>query len=119
MRILDSNLVIYATQTAYAHLRPLLHAPDCFVSAITKLEVLGYHRLGEQERDNLSELFQTLQIIPIDSAIIEQAITLRQIRKMSVGDAIIAATAILYHCELLTRNISDFQIQGLTVSNPI
>jgi predicted nucleic acid-binding protein len=39
---------------------------------------------------------------------------------MSVGDAIIAATALTYRETLATRNIDDFKwIDGLDVINPI
>ena len=74
MRLLDSNIVIYATQTTYAHLLPLLHDPDSYVSEITKLEVLGYHGFGTTTKQDMSDLFDTLQIIPIDSIIIDKAI---------------------------------------------
>ena len=43
MRIIDSNIIIYAIQTTYAYLTPLLYEPDSYISEITKLEVLGYH----------------------------------------------------------------------------
>ena len=32
MRILDSNIIIYASQTAYSYLLPLLYDSDNFVS---------------------------------------------------------------------------------------
>jgi toxin FitB len=102
MRLLDSNLVIYATQSHYAYLLPLLHASDCYISEITKLEVLGYHGFDTITKQNMHDLFETLQIIPINSAIIDKAIEIRQLRKMAIGDSIIAATALLNRCELLT-----------------
>ena len=43
MKILDSNIIIYATQSAYAYLFPLLKDPNNYISEITKLEVLGFH----------------------------------------------------------------------------
>jgi toxin FitB len=119
MRLLDSNIVIYATQSSHAYLLPLLHASDCYISEITKLEVLGYHGFDAITKQNMRELFDTLQIIPINSKIIDKAVEIRQLRKMSMGDAIIAATALLNGCELLTRNVSDFKLLGLSVFNPM
>jgi predicted nucleic acid-binding protein len=50
----------------------------------------------------------------------EQAITLRQQRKMSLGDSLIAATALAYEIPLATRTVKDFDwISGLTLINPI
>ena len=119
MKLLDSNIVIYATQTTYAYLLPLLHDSDSYVSEITKLEVLGYHGFTPEAKQDMSDLFDTLQIIPINSAIIDKAIEFRQLRKMSLGDVIVAATAALKGLEVNTRNLPDFRALGLTVSNPI
>jgi predicted nucleic acid-binding protein len=56
----------------------------------------------------------------IDIFIITKAIELRKSRKMSVADAIIAATALLKGLELYTHNIQDFDwIEGLRVVDPI
>ncbi len=96
-----------------------MHDANNFISEITKLEVLGYHKLDNLEKQNLNLLFNTLQIIPINSKIIDQAVLLKQAQKMSIGDAIIAATALLNNFEVKTRNVSDFQRCNLRVSNPI
>lgn len=56
----------------------------------------------------------------IDSSIITRAIQLKQIRRMSVGDAIIAATALVNDFDLYTHNVQDFRwIEGLNVIDPI
>lgn len=52
--------------------------------------------------------------------IIDLSISLRQQRKMSVGDAIIAATALKYRETLATRNTADFNwIKGLKIIDPM
>lgn len=119
MKILDSNIIIYATQSAYAHLAFLLYEPDAYISEITKLEVLGYHGFDANGKQNMTDLFDSLKIIPIDSTIIDKAVELRQLRKMSIGDAIIAATALLKNSEIVTRNVTDFKRLGIPVFDPL
>jgi predicted nucleic acid-binding protein len=39
---------------------------------------------------------------------------------MSLGDAIVAGTALTHKLELVTRNVRDFSwIQGLMITNPL
>jgi len=120
MKLLDSNILIYAPQPNFAHLLPLLIDPDCFVSEITRLEVLGFHQLTSIERVYYERVFLQKTTLPVTREIIDLAIQYRQVRKMSIGDAIHAATARLYSLELQTRNISDFlNIPDLRVHNPV
>ena len=55
----------------------------------------------------------------ITADIIAQTIALRVQHKIKTPDAIIAATALVYDLELITRNLSDFRaIQGLKLIDP-
>ncbi len=120
MSVYDSNLLIYSFQSAYNFLQSDLLKSDVYVSAITKLEVLGYPLISVAEKAYFERLFSLINILPIDEAIIAEAINLRQMRKMSVGDAIIAATAQVNHFGVYTHNATDFNwIKGLNVIDPI
>jgi hypothetical protein len=92
--LLDSNIIIYAIQPENVRLRQFIadHAPA--VSALSYVEVLGYHRLTEADRTDLEEFFQVAKVLPIAQSVLEQAVALRQIRKTSLGDSIIAGTAL-------------------------
>ncbi len=48
--MLDSNLIIYAARPEYPGLRRLIAARSPAVSAVSVVEVLGYHRLSAVER---------------------------------------------------------------------
>ena len=51
--------------------------------------------------------------------VLDEALRLKQSKKMSLGDSIVAGTAILHGGELATRNLKDFQnIPGLSVGDP-
>lgn len=122
MRLFDSNIIIYSSQPAYAWLRPLLEAPDAFLSAVSKVEVLGYPDLTERDRSYCENLFATAEIIPITDEVLEQAIALRRLRRrMGLGDALIAATALTYDLTLVTNNEADFRglDEQLRLENPI
>jgi predicted nucleic acid-binding protein len=117
--LLDSNIIIYAAQVENVMLREFIAKHEPVVSALSYVETLGYHRLQEIEKQFLEEFFTVSLILPISQPVIEQAVKLRQIQKMSLGDAIIAATALSYNYQLVTRNIKDFQwIEGLKLLNP-
>lgn len=120
MNLLDSNILIYSAQPEYAYLRSLIFDKNSAVSKITKLEVLGFHRLNAAEKEYFTACFQFLRLIDINDSIISNAIALRQQRKRALGDAIIAATALCHNATVLTRNIDDFlDILGIKVLNPI
>ncbi|GAK58887.1 PilT protein-like [Candidatus Vecturithrix granuli] len=117
--LIDSNVLIYAADPNYAFLRELIkdHAP--VVSIVSYIEVLGYEKLSDEQRQYFEEFFDTTIVLPVNEEIAKQAIVLRRQRKISLGDAIIAATAILYHHTLVTRNVEDFKwIVELKLLNP-
>jgi hypothetical protein len=87
---------------------------------VSYVEVLGYHKLSELEKRLLESFFATALILPLARPILEQAVQLRQQRKMSLGDALIAATALVHNRTLVTRNTADFQwVEGLDVLDPL
>ena len=89
MMLLDSNIIIYSIKPEYSSLRELIEQNNPYVSAISYVEVLGYHNLRQQ-------------------------------KKMSIGDSIVASTALLRGLALVTANTKDFQwIPELELLNPM
>lgn len=120
MMLADTNLIIYATRPDYAVVTTWLiqTAPAC--SAITRVEALGYHRLSDSEHQAIETLFASLRLIYPTGDTFERAIRLRRQRKMSLGDALIAATAMEHGLTLATANTDDFRwIDGLRLVNPV
>jgi toxin FitB len=119
MMLIDSNIIIYASQGESPQIGQLIREYDIAVSAVSYVEVLGYHRLTEESRLFLEAFFRIVEVLPISQVVLDRAVKLRQIRRMSLGDAIIAATALVYDRTLVTRNIEDFQwITELSILNP-
>jgi predicted nucleic acid-binding protein len=118
--LIDSNIIIYAAKPEHAELRRLIAEHSPAVSAVSVVEVLGYHRLTEAERQHFQEFFAAATVLPLSDAVIEHAVKLRQARKMTLGDALVAGTALAYGRTLVTRNTKDFEgIAGLTLHDPL
>lgn len=118
--LLDSNIIIYAARPEHGELRAFLAEKPIAVSAITRVEVLGYHRLTQPEREILIDVFDSLPVLPVTDDVIEEAIRLRQVQRMSLGDALIAATAIVHQLPLATHNTGDYSwIRSLQLIDPL
>jgi predicted nucleic acid-binding protein len=118
--LLDSNIIIYAAQPEHDALRQFIetHAPS--VSVISYIEVLGYHKLTTDDRQFLKQFFQAAEELPLSETVVQWAIKLRQRRKMSLGDSIVAGTAIAYNRTLVTRNADDFRwIEEIKLLDPL
>lgn len=121
MPLLDSNILIYSGEAQFAaRLLPYVTDPNNLVSTISIVETLGYHKITPAQTLYFESLFKVLNTVPVDDVIIQRAVQLRQMKKMSLGDALIAASALVHGVELVTRNTTDFSgISGLIVVNPI
>jgi len=119
MRLLDSNIIIYASKPGHAFLQPLVGATDICASVVSYVEVLGYHLLSQREVDQLEEFFANTPTLPLSPPVLDEAVRLRRQRKMKLGDALVAGTALFHKCTLVTRNIKDFdRIPKLTLHDP-
>ncbi|MBI5385740.1 MAG: type II toxin-antitoxin system VapC family toxin [Verrucomicrobia bacterium] len=119
MKLIDSNIIIYASKPGFHFLHSLLAEPDVAVSVITQVETLGYHLLAADEKLYLTEFFANVERLPVSQAVVEKAIVLRQTQKIKLGDALVAATALAHGATLVTRNTHDFTwMPGLTLLDP-
>jgi predicted nucleic acid-binding protein len=89
------------------------------VSIIVRIETLGFN--GEKsEMQKLKDFLSLSKVYYVDDLIADKTIDLRKTyRKLKLGDAIIAATALVNNLILISRNNKDFEdISGLTCINP-
>ncbi len=120
MTLLDSNIIIYSALPEYEFLLEFIRNRSPFVSDISRVEVLGFQGLTTEDIFYFESFFESTTLIPISEEVLLEAIRLRQIRKMSLGDSIVAATAIVNRFELATSNTKDFHwISSLKILNPI
>lgn len=120
MLLLDTNIIIYACQPQHAKLRDLIEKNTSSVSVITTIEALGYHMLKPHEQRLIEKLFDTVDVLGLTDNVAKTAIQLRQRKRLSLGDSIIAATTIENNLTLVTHNAADFKgIRTLNLLDPI
>jgi predicted nucleic acid-binding protein len=117
--LIDSNVIIYAALPENSLARDFIRRDQPTASVISYVEALGFHKLTEPARVVLQHFFSRAKLWPIDQPVLDRAVALRQQRRMSLGDGIIAATALVHDLTLVTRNVDDFRwITGLRLLNP-
>lgn len=118
--ILDSNIIVYSAEPQYQTIRDLIarHAPS--VSAVSYVEVLGFPQITPAQIQHFTQFFGHAVMHAVDRPVLDGAVALRQQRRMSLGDSIIAATALVHDLTLVTRNVTDFRwINGLRLLDPV
>lgn len=118
--LLDSNIIIYASKPNNEVLREFIKQNVPSVSFVSVIEVLGFNFTNKDERKYLEEFFNNSDVPLISKEIIKGATSLRQIRKISLADSIVAATALENNLTLVTHNIKDFDwIKGIKLLDPL
>jgi predicted nucleic acid-binding protein len=122
--LLDSNVLIDAL-AGLPHAVRVLHEarrrPEVQViySAMTRIEVLGFPNLSEQEEAAIRGLLSEFEEVAVTNAVIERTIEIRKSVRIKIPDALIAASAETAQAVVVTRNVSGFQrVPGLTVVHP-
>jgi predicted nucleic acid-binding protein len=86
------------------------------VSAVTRAELYAAHDTLESP---VTRLLDAMSEIPVDAAIAERGGTIRRLTGASLGNALIAATALEHELTLVTRNLWDYKgIDGLVAMAP-
>lgn len=104
--LLDTNIVVgllkgQAAAVALAEAQNL-ELSRAAVSQITRMELLGFHGLSDEEEVAIRDFLQCCRILFIEEDVERQAIVLRRNGQCKLPDAIIAATAQVRGFKLLT-----------------
>jgi len=91
-----------------------------FVSEITRMELLGYPDITQEEEATINKFLSLVEILQCDEMVVNRVIQLRRLTKrLKLPDAIIAATAMEYQLVLVSRdNVFSLSLLGLQVINP-
>lgn len=119
MMIADTNLFIYSVLPENIWLREWFEGEAPSASVISYVEAIGFHRHTPADKAALDMLFARTERLRVDDAVIEEAVRLKQMRRMKLGDSLIAATALVHGLTLATRNTDDFAwIPNLSLVDP-
>jgi len=104
--LLDTNVVIGVLGGAEIS-RQLIEdrgtaLENCAVSQITRMELLSFPLLTDDDETQIHRFLSALPVLPIDERVEGTAIALRRQTRLKLPDAIILATARVHGLELLT-----------------
>jgi hypothetical protein len=117
---LDINVVIGVLKEvtpAVERLRSIGDDTPLAYSAITRMELMGYPDLTDDERAAIESTLATMTYIGLTRAIEDRTIALRRNHRIKLPDAIIAATALESSYRLLTLDDALATVFA-TVSEP-
>lgn len=108
LTILDTNIVIYFLEGRLAEPLP---SGDLGVSIISDIELLSHTALDQAAETVIRGFLSSVDTVDVTAPIKDAAIFLRRKHRLTIPDAIIAATASTTDAELLTN---DAKLAGLT-----
>lgn len=104
--LLDTNIIIglYENQPAVLQLLQTrqIKIQQCAYSAITRMELLSFPALSEQEKQVIESLLARMTYLAITTEVENETIAFRREHKTKLPDSIIASTARQARIELLT-----------------
>lgn len=120
MILVDSNVIIY-------HFNNITKATEFLnanrgnmaISTITVAEILSFAPSELALKMAEKFLIENFKWIDVSREIIFKTAEIRRQRKTKTPDAIIGATALIYHLTLASRNETDFKHLPLDFVNPI
>lgn len=107
---IDTNIFILLFNN---RLKENIPEGDLVCSMITEIELLSFPALPPNEELLIRERLALLKIYRIDDAIKEKTIQLRKTSQLKIPDAIIAATAMIHDCVLVSNDKVFQTVSGL------
>lgn len=111
--LLDSNIIVHVLQ-GHRSLAEQLEGKHLLVSSITRIELYSWPGSSKERDTWLDAFFAECEVVELDRSVQDRTIGLRKKFKLTLADAIIAATALHKDVPLLTAD-QDFKKVGPAV----
>lgn len=123
-KLIDTDIAIdhfHGHQAALDFLTSALATGETLaISVVTIAEIASGMRAGEEERTE--RLISMFVVFEIDERIARHAGDylrgLRASHRIELGDAFIAATALVHEAELVTRNLKHYPMKDIRITTP-
>ncbi len=122
--LIDTNILIYFIDGKFSEAQKKrvisIFEQSFNISIISKIEFLGFKDYLDKDRFEKAKGFiSNAQIVQFSNDLVDTIIEIKQKYNTKLGDAVIAATALMNTSVLVTRNQKDFEkIEGLQILNP-
>ena len=104
--LVDTNILIYLLQ-GENEIVEMLQGKEVMISFITEIELLSFPNVTEKEQNVITELINDCQVVDLNEDIKIKAVEFRKLYKLTLPDALIAATCEYFNIPLLTAD-ADF-----------
>ena len=104
--LLDTNIVLLLLNGDKT-LTELLDGKNLFISFITEIELLGYHKITKKEKHKIKQFIDDCIVIDMNNDIKKHTIEIRNKYNSKLGDCLIAATAVYAGFPFITAD-KDF-----------
>ncbi len=121
--LIDTNIIIYYLRNEIPE-KEIEKLETIFensfnISTITKIEVLGWHKITEKDKEQINFFLNNAKVFYINKSVEKKVIEIKQKHKIKTPDAIIGATALKNKFTIVTRNEKDFnKIDKIKIYNP-
>lgn len=119
MFVLDTNIIIYYLQ-GNSEVASFIDAKRAqgeqfTVSAMSVVELFSYPQITAEEIYMIERWLKTVLVVEADMVIAREAARLRRSYNTTTVDSLIAATALLFHADLITNDEAFYKIKDIKV----
>ena len=121
--LVDTNIIVYYLKDEFpskaASWLSGIFRSSFNMSIISKIEFLGWPTVTDDQYREVVQFLDSANVIPLSVKIADETVRIKRQRKIKLPDAVIAATCLVKHFTLVTRNSKDFVgLTDLAIYNP-